>query len=109
MSITPMDMKSLVEGAKTVAIILAAFIGGYALAVLGSLVIGVLVNVATSGSIEVSSAMNTSIIADETSFIAVKSVVLSPYTTIAALVIVVVLWMIFFRGKDGSSIGGGVL
>jgi len=104
-----MDTRSLVEGAKSVAIILAAFIGGYALAILGSLVIGVLVGVATSGDITVSSAMNTSIIADETSFISVKAVVLSPYTTIAALVIVVILWMIFFqnRGKDG--LGGGVL
>ena len=104
-----MDTRSLIEGAKTVAIILAAFIGGYALAILGSLVIGVLVGVATSGDITVSSAMNTSIIADETSFISVKAVVLSPYTTIAALVIVVVLWMIFFSGRDKNSLGAGVL
>ena len=106
-----MDMNSLIEGAKTVAKILAAFIGGYALAILGSLVIGVLVNVATSGDIDVSAAMNTSITADETAFISVKAVVLNPYTTIAALVIVVILWMIFFRGgKAGESgIGGGVL
>jgi len=104
-----MDMQNLIDGALAVAKILGAFIGGYALAILGSLVIGVLVNVATSGDIAVSTAMNTSIAADETSFISVKAVVLNPYTTIAALVIVVILWMIFFQKKDGSTIGGGVL
>jgi hypothetical protein len=101
-----MDFKALIEGAKTVGTILAAFIGVYALAFVGGLVIGVLSNTATSGDITVSSAMNTSLTGVETSYIAAQSALFSPLTTIAALVIVVVLVVIFFKkGNGGANLG----
>lgn len=102
------NFKSLVEGAKVVGILLGAFIGIYALAFIGGLVIGVLANVATSGDITVSTAMNTSLTGLETGYIAAQAAVFNPITTIAALVVVVVLGIMFFKGGNMTSGTGGM-
>ena len=106
------DFKTLVQGAKVVGLIILAFIGVYAVAILGGIVVGVLVNVVTSGDITVSSAMNTALVGYETTYISTVDTGLTPLATIAALVIVVVLILIFF-GKKGFSLGnkgsGGVM
>lgn len=102
-----MDFKTLIEGAKAVGLILGAFIGVYALAFVGGLVIGVLANTATSGDIVVSSAMNTSLTGLESSYITAQTAALNPLTTVAALVIVVILVVIFFKkGKGSMGVGG---
>lgn len=98
------NFESLVKGAKVVGLLLSAFIGIYALAFIGGLVIGVLANVATGGTIEVSTAMNTSLTGLETGYIAAQAAVFNPITTIAALVVVVVLGIMFF--KNGQIAGG---
>ena len=101
-----MEMQSLVQGAKVVGMIILAIIGAFAVAILGGIVIGVLTNTVTSGDINVSSGMSTSLTNLETTYISTVSSAVTPLVTIAALVIVVVLILIFF-GKKKFGMGGG--
>ena len=110
------EMKSLVQGAKVVALVILAIIGAYAIAILGGIIIGVLVQVVVGGintsnfsqsgssSINVSDAMVTAIEGYETTYISTITTSLTPLVTIAALVIVVVLILIFF-GRGGFNFG----
>lgn len=99
----------LSKGAKIIVVILGIILGAYALAILGLIVIGVLANVVLSGDVTVPAATNTSVNTLLTAYNSLVSVVLNPYTTIAALVIVAVLMAIFFRGRlPGSGSSGGV-
>ena len=99
------EFKSLVQGAKVVGLIVLAIVGVYGFAILGGIVIGVLVNVVTSGDINVSAAMQTALSGYEGTYISNITTALTALPTIAALVIVVVLILIFF-GKRGLSFGG---
>jgi len=99
-------------GVKVVVGILGLTIGAFALGMIGLLIIGVIANVVTSGDVAVPAATNTSIntlLADANSTVLS---IFSPIGVIASLVIIVVLVVIFFRGKlpgmGGSSGKGGV-
>jgi len=106
------EFKSLLEGAKVVGLIILAVIAAYAIAILGGIVIGVLVQVATgsfngttgSGDINLSNAMMTALQGYEGTYITTVTTSLTPLVTIAALVIVAVLILIFF-GKMGFGFG----
>lgn len=106
------EFKSLVKGAKMVAIIILAIIGAYAIAILGGIVIGVLTQIVVGdfngstggGDINISNAMITAIQGYEGTYISTITTSLTPLQTIAALVIVVVLILIFF-GKMMFGIG----
>ncbi len=94
-------------GAQIVVIILSLVIGGYALAIIGLIVIGVMANTVISGDVTVPNSTNTAVVAQLANFEALVTTVLNPYTTIAALVVVAVLLAIFFKGKmpgSGSSV-----
>lgn len=94
----------LKQGAKMIVVILLAVIGGYALAIMGAILIGILANVVSSGDVTVPAATNTTVTTQLTNFNALLTTVLNPYTTIAALVIVAVLLALFFKG---GKMGGG--
>lgn len=94
----------LSKGAKIVAVILAAVIGGYALAIMGLILVGILAGVVDDGSVTVPAATNTTVNSTLTGFNSLVATVLNPYVTIAALVIVAVLVVIFFKN---GKIGGG--
>lgn len=98
--------KGLVEGSKFVAIIVGLIGAAYLLAILLTLVVGVITEISTDGSIPSTNASQVAIGALEAAFNTVLVVALSPFTTIAALVILVVILVIFFR-KGRVSIGGG--
>ncbi len=106
------DFKSLIGGAKVVGLILLAIVGGFSIAILGTIVVGVMSGTAvgdfTNSSIEGNITMGTTarqtIINLETSYGTIVQTAVNPYTTIAALVIVVVLVLIFF-GKGGFKMG----
>ncbi len=101
--------KGLPAGAKIVVVILGLALGAYALAILSLIILGVMANVVTSGSVPVPASTNTTVVTTLTQFESLVAVILNPYTTIAALVIVAVLLAIFFRGKlPGSGSGSGV-
>lgn len=103
------SFKGLSSGAKIVVVILSAIIGAYALAIMGLILMGIFANIVTSGDVTVPAATNTTVTATLTSFNTLVGIVLNPYTTIGALVIVVVLLAIFFRGRlPGSGSSGGV-
>jgi hypothetical protein len=87
----------LSDGAKVVVVILGSIIAGFALAIMGAILIGIFANIVISGDVTVPVATNTTVTTTLTSFNALLAVILSPYTTIAALVIVAVLLVIFFR------------
>lgn len=99
----------LKDGAKMVGVILLAVIGAYALAIMGLILMGILANVVSSGDVVVPTATNTTVTTQLTTFNTLIGTVLSPYSTIAALVIVAVLLAIFFKnGKLGNSGNMGV-
>ena len=106
------EFKSLISGAKVVGLIILAIIGAYAVAILGGVVIGVLVQVVVGdfngstggGDIDVSNSMMTALQGYEGTYISTITTSLTPLVTIAALVIVAVLILIFF-GKMGFGMG----
>ena len=100
--------KGLPSGAKVVVTILGLILGGYALAILSLIVLGVMSNVVVSGQIDVPASTNSAVQTQLTAFEGLVTTVLSPYSTIAALVIVAVLLAIFFRGRLPGSGPGGV-
>ncbi len=101
--------KGLPMGAKVIVVILTLVLSAHALGILSLIVIGVMADVALSGDIDVPAATNTTINTTLDSYNTLVGVVLSPFSTIASLVIVVVLLAIFFRGKmPGMGSGGGV-
>ncbi len=97
----------LVEGAKFVAIIVGFIGAAYLLAILLTLVVGVITKIGTDGSIPATNASSTAIAGLEGSFNTVITTALSPFTTIAALVILVVILVIFFRKGKVTVMGGG--
>jgi ABC-type enterochelin transport system permease subunit len=99
--------KGLPMGAKIVVVILSLVIGGYALAIIGLIVIGVMANTVISGDVTVPASTSTAVTTQLGNFETLVTTVLNPYTTIAALVVVAVLLAIFFKGKmpgSGSSV-----
>ena len=99
----------LKDGAKVVGVILLAIIGAYALAIMGAILIGILSEVVIGGQVTVPAATNTTVGTTLTGFNSLLSTVLSPFTTIAALVIVAVLLVLFFKnGKLGGGSNMGV-
>lgn len=100
--------KGLPTGAKIIVTILAIALGGYALGILALIVMGVMANVVLSGDVTVPASTNTTVSTTLTSFNSLVGIILNPFTTIAALVIVAVLLAIFFRGKLPGSGSSGV-
>jgi len=99
--------EGLKKGAAIVGLILLAVIGGYALAIMGEILVGIFVGIVQDGSVTVPTATNTSVSALGTAFSTLVTTVLNPYSTIAALVIIAVLLVIFFKdGKLGGGMGG---
>jgi hypothetical protein len=106
-----MDLKNngLIAGMLILAGIFALLIGLYATGMIGGLVVGSIANVATSGDISVSSAMNTSISALETSYISDTTSIFSNTGLIIALVAIVILTVIFgIRFNMSGKKAGGV-
>lgn len=86
-------------------------VGFYATLLIGGLVVGTISNTATSGDIEVSSAMNTSLTGIESDYISQSDNVSNNIPLIVGLVAVVVIVLIFFGrkfnlGGTGGSSGG---
>jgi len=99
----------LSKGAKVVVVILGVALGAYALGMLALIVMGILANTVISGDITVPAITNTTVNTQLTAFNTLVGVLLNPYTTIGALVIVAVLLAIFFKGRlPGTSGGSGV-
>ena len=99
--------KGIMDGAKTIGIILGIVIGSYGLAIFGLMFVGILANLVINGDVSVPAATNTTVGTTLTSFNTLTGTVLSPYTTIAALVIVGVIVAIFWKkGKVGTSMSG---
>jgi hypothetical protein len=101
--------KGLIAGMLILAGIFTLLIGLYATGMIGGLVVGSISNVATSGDITVSSAMNTSIAALETSYIADTTSIFGNTGLIIALVAIVVLVIVFgikFNMGTGRKSGG---
>ena len=100
------NFSGLSKGAKIVLVILGLALGAYALGILGLIVMGVLANTVTNGSISVSNETTTAVTTQLTAFNSLVTTLLNPFTTIGALVIVAVLIAIFFKGKMPGSTSG---
>jgi hypothetical protein len=101
--------KGLSNGMKILVTILAAVIGLFILGMIGGLIVGSVAKTATSGTVPVSSAMNTSIAGLETSYITAATSIFSNTTIIIGLIALVVLMAVFyFKPKFGGSGGKGV-
>ncbi len=99
--------EGLKKGAMMIWVILLVVIGAYALAVMGEILIGIFVGIVQDGSVSVPTATNTSVTALGSGFSSLVTTVLNPFGTIAALVIIGVLLVIFFKdGKLGGNMGG---
>jgi hypothetical protein len=106
-----MDLKNsgLIAGMLILASIFALLIGLYATGMIGGLVVGSIAQVATGGDITVSTQMNTSIAALETSYISDTTSIFSNTGLIIALVSIVVLVILFgikFNMGTGRKSGG---
>jgi mannose/fructose/N-acetylgalactosamine-specific phosphotransferase system component IID len=100
------SFNGLSKGAKIVVVILGLALGAYALGILGLIVMGVLANTVTGGSISVPASTSTAVTTQLTAFNSLVTTLLNPFTTIGALVIVAVLIAIFFKGRMPGSTSG---
>jgi len=104
--------KSLVQGFLILAGITAAAIGLYVLLPIGGLTVGTITNTATSGAVNVSTAMNTALAGYETSYIADTDSITNNTGVIIGLVAIVVIITVFglqsfmknmFKGSGGVN------
>lgn len=86
---------SLKKGLMILVIMIGVIVGLYALLMIGGLVVGSIANVAVSGSVPVSAAMNTSLSGFETSYITDSGSIANNSGLIIALVAVVVIILVF--------------
>ena len=104
-----MDSNSLKKGLILLVAMIGIIVALYALLMIGGLVVGSISNVATSGDVPVSAAMNTSIAGFETSYISDAETVSDNSGLIIALVAIVVLVIVFgIKFGFGSTGKGGV-
>ena len=96
---------SLKKGLLLLVIMIGVIIGLYALLMIGGLVVGSIGGVATSGSVPVSTAMNTSIAGFETSYISDAESISENSGLIIALVAIVVVVLVFGI-KFNFGVGG---
>ena len=101
------DMNGIKKGMMILVTVIGIIIGLYGLLMIGGLVVGSIANVATSGDITVSTAMNTSLAGLEGDYIADSESVAGNSGLIIALVAIVVLVAVFgikfgfSKGKKG--------
>ena len=103
------DEKTLKRGALVLGALLLVFIGFYAYLMIGGLVVGSIASTATSGTVDVSGAMNTSITAAETAYITNTASLSDNAGLIIGLVAIVVIMLVFgFKGlgQTGGKKGG---
>jgi len=101
---------SLRKGALVLGVLLVIFIGLYASFMIGGLVVGSIANTATSGTVAVSPAMNTSIAGFETSYITDAGSIQTNATLIIGLIAIVVIMLVFgFKFNFGKSGKGGAV
>ena len=108
-----MDANSIKKGFLVLISVLGLLVVLVTTAIIGGLMVGVLVNTATDGSIPVSSAMNSSLAGVETTYISTVTSIMSQPAILVALVVIVVLALVFgfkfaFGGKGGSGNNGGM-
>jgi hypothetical protein len=104
-----MNGKGLKNGMLILLAILGLVVALYGLLMIGGLVVGSIAETATSGSIPVSSAMNTSIAGMETSYITDAESISGNSALIIALVAIVVLIIVFgIKFNFGKTTGKGV-
>jgi len=107
--------KSLIMGMFTLIAIVGTLMGLYVLLDISGLTVGTVTNVATSGNINVSAAMQTHLSTLETSYIADAESVTTNSALIISLVAIVVIILVFgledfFRNfTKGFSTSGGVM
>ena len=102
------DANSLKKGAFVLGSLLIVFIGFYATLMIGGLVLGSISNTATSGTVAVSSAMNTSIAGFESSYITDAGSLQGNASLIIGLIAIVVIMLVFgFNFKFGGAKGKG--
>ena len=104
-----MDFNTLKKALIVLGVLLLALITFYATLMIGGLVVGTVSNTATSGSIPVSAAMNTSITGVEGDYITQSEALGGNVPLIVGLVAVIVIVLVFFGKKFnlGNSGGGG--
>ena len=104
-----MNGKGLKNGMLILLAILGLIVALYGLLMIGGLVVGSIAQTATSGSIPVSTAMNTSIAGMETSYITDAENISGNSALIIALVAIVVLIIVFgIKFNFGKTTGKGV-
>jgi len=103
------NFESLKKGALILGGLLVVFIAFYASLMIGGLVTGSIANTATSGAVNVSTAMNTALTGYETGYISTASSLSNNAPLIVGLVAIVVIISVFgFKFNFGGSRKGGV-
>lgn len=101
-----MDFKTLKLGVVVLGGFLLAMITFYATLMIGGLVVGTVANTATSGDIDVSSAMNTSLAGVEGDYITNSEALSNNIPLVVGLIAVVLIVLVFF-GSKFNLMGGG--
>jgi hypothetical protein len=102
-----MDFNTLKRAVVVLGAILLALITFYATLMIGGLVVGTIANTATSGSVPVSDAMNTSIASVEGEYITQSQGISANVPLITGLVAVILIVLIFFGKKFNLGGQGG--
>ena len=98
---------ALKKGALILGTLLLVFIGFYAALMIGGLTVGSIANTATSGTVTVSTAMNTSIAGFETSYISDVGSLQKNVALIVGLIAIVVIVAVFgFKFNFGRGSKG---
>lgn len=105
-----LGIKNLKEAGIALAILIALAIGFYVVIQIGGLVVGTTANVATSGTVPVSAAMNTSLAGLEGDYISVSESLSDNWALIGVLAAIVIILIVFglqklFKGMGGSGSG----
>ena len=102
-----MDFNTLKKALIVLGVILLAMITFYSTLMIGGLVVGTISNTATSGSIAVSSAMNTSLTGVEGDYITQSDALAGNVPIVIGLIAIVIIVLIFFGKKFNLSGGSG--
>lgn len=96
----------LKKGGLILGVLFLIFVGLYALGMIGGLVVGSISKTATSGTVSVSSAMNTSIAGLETDYITDSGKLFDNVALIVGLIAIVVIVSVFgFKFNFGGGKG----
>lgn len=102
------QLNGVKNGALALLLLVGLVIGYFALTQIGGLTVGTITNTATSGAINVSSAMDTHLLANEGSYINVVDSVSDNWPVLAGILIIVVLITVFgLKFNFGRMTGGG--